>query len=224
MLTLIGTPIGNLQDISPRAIEALKEADIIACEDTRRARILLTHFGITGKRLLAHHSANEQKSAPGLVKLMQNGQTLAYISDGGMPTISDPGYCLVTATYDANLAVNVVGGITAEATAVAASGLPVSRRIFAGFLPKSGTAQTAYLESFFAQDLATALVFYEAPHRILKTLKNIEKLAPNAPCFVARELTKMHEEFYRGTVASVSAELALLPAIKGEITVVLAKV
>lgn len=223
MLYIIGTPIGNLQDMTPRALEALKSVDIIACEDTRRARILLTHFGITGKRLLAHHSGNEHQSAAGLVKLIQDGQTMAYISDGGMPTISDPGYLLVKACLEDEIEVLSIGGVTAASLALSACGLPASRHLFAGFLPRKTSEQSTYFTAFFEQNLATALVFYESPKRILKTLKTLELIAPDAPCCVARELTKAHEEFIRGTVASVAAMCEAHANLKGEVTVVIAK-
>ena len=221
MLTLVGTPIGNLGDFSARGVAALREAEVIACEDTRRARVLLNHFGITGKKLLAHHAANEYKSAPGLVKLMLEGTRLCYFSDGGMPGISDPGYLLVKEALAAGIEVEAVGGVTAVTLAVARSGVPAARFTFAGFLPRKKSEMTRVFQQFLAQDLATALVFYESPQRLAKTFDVLAELCPEVPCAVGRELTKVHETWLRGTVAEVAAQVK--NGVKGEVTVVLGR-
>jgi 16S rRNA (cytidine1402-2'-O)-methyltransferase len=220
ILHLVATPIGNLEDITFRAVRVLKEADLIACEDTRQTRKLLDHYGIT-KPTVSYHEHNEAERAGELAHKMVEGARVALVSDAGMPLVSDPGYRLVQAALAAGIAVEPVPGASAALAALAASGLPTDAFHFAGFLPaKQGQRRKALEE--LQQEQAT-LIFYEAPHRILETLEAVEEVLGPRPVVVARELTKLHEEFLRGTPAEVRALLGARPAIKGEITLLVGR-
>jgi len=216
-LVLVATPIGNLGDLTPRAIEALRTADVIAAEDTRRTRTLLTHVGIPAAgRLRAVHAHNEQESADALVELVRDGKRVAYATDAGMPGVSDPGARLVRACLDAGLAVEVVPGASAVLTALVLSGLPTDRFAFEGFLPRKGKQRTARLESIARDDRTT--VIFESPHRVGATLVDLEQACGSErPVAVARELTKLHEEVWHGTLA----EAAEWTERKGEHVIVL---
>ena len=198
-LYLVGTPIGNLEDMTQRALNTLKQVDIIACEDKRRSQTLLNHFGITGKRLLVHNQVNERKSAPGLVKLLEDGANIALVTDSGMPSISDPGYILVKAAQEAEIQTQPIPGITAVATALAGAGLPAARFIFLGFLPRKVGEQTRLLERF--KDAPEALVIYESPQRLGKTLALAANALGERQACICKELTKLHETFDKGTLA-----------------------
>jgi len=216
----VGTPIGNLEDITYRAVRVLEEADLVACEDTRQTRKLLDHYGIR-KRTVSYHEHNEAERSGELVAELLEGSTVALVSDAGTPLISDPGYRLVRAAIESGIRVEAVPGASALLTAVAASGLPADRFLFGGFLPaKPGQRQKA-LAAF--QDVPATLIFYEAPHRILETLAEIEQTLTGRPVVVARELTKVHEEILRGTAAEVRAALAARESVKGEITLLIGK-
>jgi 16S rRNA (cytidine1402-2'-O)-methyltransferase len=220
ILYLVATPIGNLEDITFRAVRILKEVDLIACEDTRQTRKLLDHYGIA-KPTLSYHEHNEAERADQLAGKLRDGVSVALVSDAGMPLVSDPGYRLVQAAIAADITVEPIPGPSAVLTALAASGLPTSQFHFAGFLPaKSGQRRKA-LEAL-RQEPAT-LIFYEAPHRILETLAAVEEVLGRRPVVVARELTKLHEEFLRGTAAEVRQSLAARPSIKGEITLLVGR-
>jgi len=220
VLYLVATPIGNLEDITYRAVRVLREASVIACEDTRQTRKLLDHFQIQ-KPTVSYHEHNESERAAELVSRMLAGECVALVSDAGMPLVSDPGYRLVRAAIENGIAVQPVPGPSASLAALAASGLPTDAFHFAGFLPPKSAQRTKLLASL-AQEPAT-LIFYEAPHRLLETLEAIEATLGPRRVVVARELTKLHEEFLRGTAAEVRAEFAARNAIKGEITILVAK-
>ena len=219
-LYVVSTPIGNLEDITMRAVRVLKEAAVIACEDTRQTRKLLAHYGITTPAL-SYHEHNEQQRTAQLIERLQAGESVALVSDAGTPLISDPGYRLVAAAIASGIPVVPIPGASAVLAALAAAGLPTDAFRFCGFLPpKSGQRRKA-LEALRAEDCT--LVFYEAPHRILDALADVEAVYGARPVVVARELTKLHEEFLRGPAAELRATLASRPAVKGEITLLIGK-
>jgi 16S rRNA (cytidine1402-2'-O)-methyltransferase len=205
-LVVVGTPIGNLGDLSPRAVEALTGADVIACEDTRVTRKLLSHAGITKKRLIAVHEHNEAAGAEGLLDLARSGATVALVSDAGMPGISDPGARVVRAAAAAGIQVEVVPGPSAALTALVLSGLPADRFCFEGFLPRKGGERASRLAAM-ASEPRTVVVF-ESPHRVRATVEEFaEVCGPDRPIAVTRELTKLHEEVWRGTLGDAVAWL-----------------
>ena len=219
-LYVVATPIGNLEDITYRAVRVLGEADVIACEDTRQTRKLLEHYGIR-KPTISYHEHNETGRSAELVERLLAGEAIALVSDAGMPLISDPGYRLVKAAVDAGISVGVLPGPSAALTALAASGLPTDAFHFGGFLPPKPGQRRKTLQAL-ANESAT-LIFYEAPHRILEALETVEAVMGPRPVVVARELTKFHEEFLRGTPGEVRAALAARGAIKGEFTLLIGK-
>jgi 16S rRNA (cytidine1402-2'-O)-methyltransferase len=220
LLYLVATPIGNLEDITYRAVRLLGEADLIACEDTRQTRKLLDHYHIH-KPTISYHDHNEMERTEDLTARLLVGETIALVSDAGMPLVSDPGYRLVRAAIDAGIGVHPIPGPSASLTALAASGLPTDSFHFGGFLPPK-TGQRARLLETLAEEHAT-LIFYEAPHRILESLEAIQAALGPRPVVVAREITKIHEEFLRGTAAEIHAQLAARDGIKGEITILIGK-
>jgi 16S rRNA (cytidine1402-2'-O)-methyltransferase len=197
-LVLVGTPIGNLDDLSPRAVEALRVADVIAAEDTRRTRALLSHAGISaGSRLRAVHADNEHAVATRIVDEIRGGARVAVVTDAGMPGISDPGAALVRACLDAALTVEAVPGPSAALTALVVSGLPTDRFVFEGFLPRKGRARTERLAALAGE--SRTMVVFEAPGRVRATLSDLaEACGADRPVAVARELTKMFEDVWRG--------------------------
>ena len=219
-LYLVGTPIGNLEDITFRAVRVLKEADLVACEDTRQTRKLLDHYGLS-KPTISYHEHNEADRSRELVADLLRGTTVALVSDAGMPLISDPGYRLVRAAIENNVRVEAIPGPSALLTALAASGLPADRFHFGGFLPPKSGQRLKTIEAL--KDEPATLVFYEAPHRILETLEAIEQVLGDRSIVVARELTKMHEEYLRGSPAEIRAALAARESIKGEITLLIGR-
>jgi len=220
-LYLVATPIGNLEDITLRALRVLREAHVIACEDTRHTRGLLTRYEISGKRLLSCHEHNEEARAAELVELMQAGENVALVSDAGTPAISDPGYRVVQAAINAGLPVFSIPGPVAAVAALASSGLPSDAFCFHGFLPaKQGQRRTA-LEAL--RDEPATLIFYEAPHRIVKTLADVIETLGDRPVVVARELTKLHEELLRGSARQALDELNGRERIKGEIVLLVGR-
>jgi 16S rRNA (cytidine1402-2'-O)-methyltransferase len=220
ILYLVASPIGNLEDVTLRAIRVLKECDLIACEDTRHTRKLLNHYGIE-KPAVSYHDHNEATRAPELIARLREGASIALVSDAGMPLVADPGYRLVTAAVAAGISVQPIPGPSALVTALAASGLPTDSFRFSGFLPPKSGQRRAVLESI--QDEQATVIFYEAPHRILETLADIDRILGARPVVVARELTKTHEEFLRGTAAGILAVLEARDAVKGEITLLIGK-
>ena len=210
-LALVPTPIGNLEDITLRALRYLREADLVACEDTRRTGRLLAHHGI-GKGLISYHEHNEKRLAADLARRAEK-ERIVLVSDAGTPLVSDPGYRLVVACIERGVGVEVLPGPSAVLTALAASGLPSDAFTFLGFLPRKGRERRELLDRICGE--ATTFVLFESPHRLAKTLS---ELPPEASVAVCRELTKLHEEVFRGT-ASEAAEHFAGP-VKGEIVVV----
>ena len=223
-LYLVATPIGNLGDITLRALDVLKHVDRIACEDTRQTQKLLNHFEITTPTVSLHQH-NERERAIELITALEAGQRIAVVSDAGMPGISDPGGWLTQAAIAAGIAVFPIPGANAAVSALVASGLSTAEFQFLGFLPEKAGARRTQLEALAnAPSRETGaeprtLIFYEAPHRILETLADLESVwGPSLRVVVARELTKMHEEFLRGTVQEVRNNLAARDRVRGEIT------
>ena len=214
-LYIVATPIGNLDDITLRALRVLREADLIACEDTRYSARLLAHYGITTPRE-SYHDHNERERTPRFLERLHRGQNIALISDSGTPLISDPGYSLVSACRNEGIPVVPIPGPSAVIAALAGCGLPMSRFYFVGFLPPRSQARKAELEKLRAID--ATLVFYEAPHRLLATLTDMGAILGSRPACLARELTKMHEEWMRGTLAELLEIMSARPKIRGEIT------
>lgn len=219
-LHVVATPIGNLEDITFRAVRVLKEADLIACEDTRHTAKLLHHYGIDTPTI-SYHEHNEVARAEELVAKLEQGQNVAQVSDAGMPGISDPGYRVIHLAIERGVTVVPIPGPSALVAALAASGLPTDSFQFLGFLPaKSGQRRTT-LEGLRHAEHTT--VVYEAPHRIAETMKDIvELLGAERPVVLARELTKMHEEFIRGTAAQVLGRVHA-HELKGEMTLLIGK-
>jgi 16S rRNA (cytidine1402-2'-O)-methyltransferase len=221
-LYLVATPIGNLGDITLRALEVLRGVDRIACEDTRQTQKLLNHFQITTPTISCHQH-NEHQRAAELMDELKAGGRIAVVSDAGMPGISDPGSWLTTEAIAAGVAVIPIPGANAALSALVASGLPTGEFHFVGFLPEKAGARRTRLEELAAEaqrnEAVRTLVFYEAPHRILETLTGLEAVfGPAVRVVIARELTKIHEEFLRCTVAEARRELAGRDRIRGEIT------
>ena len=215
-LYLVPTPIGNLEDMTLRAIRVLNEADVILAEDTRTSGKLLQHFEIT-THMQSHHMHNEHKTVDNLVKRMQAGDTIALISDAGTPAISDPGFLLTRACVENNIEVDCLPGATAFVPALVNSGLPNDKFVFEGFLPVKKGRQTRF--KFLAEETRT-IVFYESPHKLLKTLANfVEYFGADRPVSVSRELTKLYEETTRGTAEEVLKYYTDKPP-KGEIVIV----
>jgi 16S rRNA (cytidine1402-2'-O)-methyltransferase len=221
-LYLVATPIGNLGDITLRALDVLRRADRIACEDTRQTQKLLNHFEITTPTVSCHEH-NEHQRAAELIEALQAGGRIAMVSDAGLPGISDPGSWLAAEAIAAGIAVIPIPGANAALSALVASGLATDEFHFIGFLPEKAGARRTRLETLAAEiqknEAARTLIFYEAPHRILETLADLESVwGPALRVVVARELTKIHEEFLRGTVAEARRDLASRDRIRGEIT------
>jgi 16S rRNA (cytidine1402-2'-O)-methyltransferase len=218
-LYIVATPIGNLEDITQRALRVLGQVDIVACEDTRRTRVLLNHFGIKTKTI-SYHEHNERERSEQICKLLVSGKTVALVSDAGTPLINDPGFRLTNAAIELNLPVVPVPGPTAFVSALVASGLPSEQFFFAGFLPARANARRAKLEELIA--IPATLVFYEAPHRIAATLVDALEILGNRPAAVARELTKIHEEIARGSLRELIQRFGTGSlAARGEIVLVI---
>jgi 16S rRNA (cytidine1402-2'-O)-methyltransferase len=216
-LLVVSTPIGNLEDLSPRARRVLAEADVVACEDTRVTGRLLHHLGLS-RKLVSLHEHNERSRLPSLLAALETGATVALASDAGTPLLSDPGFLLVRAAAARGIRVEPVPGPSALLAALVASGLPPYPFTFAGFPPpKGGRRRTFYAR--FAQ-LGHTLVVFEAPHRILASLEDARSALGDRPAALARELTKLHEEILRGSLAELRRELAARPSIKGELVLV----
>jgi len=207
-LILVATPIGNLGDLSPRAVEALRSADVIAAEDTRRTRTLLSHAGVRGsRRLRAIHGHNERRMVAQVVDEVSRGERVVYVTDAGMPGVSDPGERLVRACADAGLAVEVVPGPSALLAALVVSGLPTQRFAFEGFLPRKGKARAERLAALAAEE--RTVVLFESPPRVATTLTDLaEVCGPQRGVAVARELTKRFEDVWRGTLGAALNHVA----------------
>jgi len=218
-LYIVPTPIGNLEDITLRALRVLREAPTIACEDTRVTAGLLRHFEIPHKRLISYFAGNEAARVGQIVAILQGGEDVALVSDAGTPGISDPGTRLIAAAIEAGVRVVPLPGPTALIAAVTASGLPTDAVVFEGFLPHKKGRQTAIRK--IAGEERT-IVFYESPHRIVKLLKElVEHLGADRPATICRELTKMYEEINRGTLGGLHDDYARRSSIKGEFVVVI---
>jgi 16S rRNA (cytidine1402-2'-O)-methyltransferase len=220
VLYIVATPIGNLGDITYRAVEVLRGIDAIACEDTRQTRKLLDHYGIQ-KPLVSYHKHNEAERTRELLARLRLGEAIALVSDAGVPLISDPGYRLVRAAVQAGIELHPLPGPCAAIAALAAAGLPTESFHFAGFLPPKRAQRLKALKALSSE--AATLIFYEAPHRILDSLKAIHEVLGPRPVVVARELTKIHEEFLRGTAEEIHRNLAERSSIKGEFTILVGR-
>jgi 16S rRNA (cytidine1402-2'-O)-methyltransferase len=214
-LYLVPTPIGNLSEMTPRSIEIMNSVDVIACEDTRTSGQLLRHFDIS-KRLIAYQNFNEETSSRGIVNLLSQGNNVALISDAGYPLISDPGQRVVNEASAAGFNVVPVSGCSAVLNAVVASGLIAQPFLFIGFLPSANNERVKKLQEYRAYPMT--MVFYEAPHRITKMLKSCLELLGDRKCCLCREMTKLHEEFIRGTVSEL---IEISDDLKGEMVVVM---
>ncbi len=219
-LYVVATPIGNLEDITLRALRILREVDQIACEDTRHTRHLLDRHGIT-KPLVSYHEHNEQARAEELLRELEGGKNIALVSDAGTPLIADPGYRLVAQARSRGVTVSPIPGASALISALSASGLPTDSFFFGGFLPARKTQRRKILEEM--KSYPATLVFYEAPHRILEALGDIAEVLGPRRVTVGRELTKIHEEFLVGNASEVLDALAKRPPLKGEITLMIGK-
>jgi 16S rRNA (cytidine1402-2'-O)-methyltransferase len=217
-LFIVATPIGNLEDITQRALRVLREVDLIACEDTRHTRKLLNHFAID-KKTISYHEHNERERADELCKLLESGKNVALVSDAGTPLINDPGYRIVTAAIERDISVVPVPGPVAFIAALSASGLPPDEFFFGGFLPARANARRAKLEEL--RSMRATLVFYEAPHRIAAALKDAAEFLGNRRAVVARELTKLHEEFVRGTLNELLEQFSKAGTARGEMVLLI---
>ena len=219
-VVLVGTPIGNLGDLSPRAVQALEGADVIYCEDTRHSRKLLTHAGITGATLRSLHEHNEDDRIGEVLRSVEEGRVAAVVSDAGMPGISDPGSRLVAAAAEAGVTVTVVPGPSAALTALVSSGLPTDRFCFEGFLPRSGRDRRESLATLAGE--ARTTVLFEAPGRVAGTLGDLADVCGgDRGVAVCRELTKLHEEIWRGSLCDAAVWASATP-VRGEVVLVLA--
>lgn len=218
MLYIVPTPIGNLEDMTPRALRALKEARAVYCEDTRRTRNLMSHFGI-GTPLHRYHE-HDQGSALGLLERLRGGENLALVSDGGLPGISDPGRRIVSLARKSGVPVTALPGPSAVTAALAGSGLPADSFIFLGFLPRSAGKQRKVLHE--AAQLGRTMVIYESPFRVVRLLATAQsELGPRVQACVAREISKLHEEWINGTLGEVHAQLSRRGELLGEFVVMI---
>ncbi len=219
-LFIVATPIGNLEDLSFRALQTLKSVDTIVCEDSRRTRILLNHYQIK-KPLIPLHKFNEAATTPRLIQKLSGGQNLALVSDAGMPLLADPGHRLVQSCIQANIGVEVIPGPSAVTAALAISGLPTNIVLFLGYPPKKGGKRLKLMEEIKKTMglLKPTVVLYEAPHRLLKTLEAINQTFGNIPIVVVRELTKIHEEIRREDITSALEHFRQTKP-KGEFTLI----
>jgi 16S rRNA (cytidine1402-2'-O)-methyltransferase len=215
-LYIVGTPIGNLEDITLRALRILKEVDLIACEDTRHTQKLLNHYNIA-KTMISYHEHNEMTRSPELLIQLEQGAKVALVSDAGMPLVSDPGYRLVTLCVRHKIPVVPIPGPSAMLAALAAAGLPNEEFLFVGFLPQRSGERRRMLERLRIED--RTMIFYEAPHRVTESIADAQEILGDRPACIAREVTKVHEEFLRGKLSQLAECLAEQPA-RGEITLV----
>ena len=216
ILYICGTPIGNLEDITIRALKILKEVKLIAAEDTRHTKILLIHYQINTK-VTSYHEYNKFKKAPYLVEILKNGQDIALVSDAGMPGISDPGYVLINLALNNNIKIIPIPGVSALITALVVSGLPTDKFVFEGFLPRKIKERKRYFKSIKNEE--RTIIFYETPHRLKRALKDMLEILGDRKIVIARELTKKYEEIIRGKLNLVLSEMNT-KEIKGEITLV----
>src|SRR3989440_1940876 len=218
-LYIVSTPIGNLDDITHRALRTLREVDAIACEDTRHTRKLLNHFAINAATI-SYHEHNERERAEELCAMLAAGKNIALVSDAGTPIVSDPGFRVVNLAIEKGFSVVPIPGATAFVAALSASGLPSDQFLFAGFLPARSSGRRAKLEALRSID--TTLIFYEAPHRIAATLRDAANILGNRQAVVARELTKLHEQFARGRLNDLAENFSDRNKARGEIVLLIA--
>ncbi|HZK40708.1 MAG TPA: 16S rRNA (cytidine(1402)-2'-O)-methyltransferase [Atribacterota bacterium] len=216
ILYICGTPIGNLEDITLRALKILKEVNLIAAEDTRHTLKLLNHYQINTK-ITSYYEYNKFKKAPYLVEILKNGQDIALVSDAGMPGISDPGYVLIDLALKNNIKIIPVPGVSALITALVVSGLPTDKFVFEGFLPRKIKERKRYFKSIENEE--RTIIFYETPHRLKKALKDMLEILGDRKVVIARELTKLYEEIIRGKLSQVLTEIST-KEVKGEITLI----
>ncbi len=216
-LYVVATPIGNLEDITLRALRILKEAHVVAAEDTRHTQKLFSHFGIT-TRLISCHEHNEEEKLPELIKKLKNGAVIALVSDAGTPSVSDPGFKLVREVSRQGIPVLPIPGVSAAIAGLSVSGLPTDRFFFAGFLPRKKGRRKKAIENY--KNAEYTLVFYESPKRIKGLLEEMITLLGNRPAMLAREITKLHEEYLRGDLETILQSLARRRSVKGECTLI----
>lgn len=216
-LYIVSTPIGNLEDITHRALRVLREVDLIACEDTRHTRKLLNHFNIDTKTI-SYHEHNERERAEELCRLLEDGKSIALVTDAGTPLISDPGFRIVSLAAEKGFQIVPIPGAAAFVTALAASGLASDQILFSGFLPARANARRAKLEDL--RTITATLVFYEAPHRIAATLRDAVDVLGDRQAVIARELTKLHEEFVRGRLSELADKFSE-QAARGEMVLII---
>jgi 16S rRNA (cytidine1402-2'-O)-methyltransferase len=217
-LYIVATPIGNLEDITPRGLRVLREVDLIACEDTRHTRKLLNHFAIETKAT-SYHEHNERERTTELCELLEAGQNVALVSDAGTPLMSDPGFRIVQAAIERKIQIVSIPGAVAFVAALTGSGLPTDEIFFSGFLPSRSAARRTKLNQL--RDLPATLVFYEAPHRIARTLHDALEVLGDREAVVARELTKIHEEFARGKLSELARQFSEAGTVRGEIVLLI---
>ncbi len=214
-LYVVGTPIGNRDDITLRALAILRDVDLIAAEDTRKSGNLLAHHGITNRRI-SYHEHNEKKRTPQLIDKLLGGTSIALVSTAGTPSISDPGFRLITAAIENKIRVTPIPGVTAAIAAMSVSGLPTAAFMFVGFAPKKEAKRIKFLTALGAQP--RTLIFYESPKRIRSLMAEIISRMGDRQAVLAREMTKLHEEFLRGPLSQILSTIKARPAIKGEFT------
>ncbi len=214
-LYVVATPIGNLNDITFRALEIFEKVALVAAEDTRHTKKLLAHFNLKS-RLVAYHEHNEEQSAKGIIAKLKSGSSVALVSNAGTPTVSDPGYRLINAAINENITVVPIPGVSAAITALSASGLPSDRFCFIGFLPAKSKKRIEALKKL--DDLDSTLIFYESPRRIIPVIEDMINVFGDRYAVLSREMTKTYEEFLRGKFSALLNELNARQAIKGEIT------
>lgn len=217
-LTIVATPIGNLDDLTTRAAQALREADLVACEDTRRTGRLLSHLG-TKRPLLSLHEHNERQRVPKLIESIEKGSEVVLVSDAGTPLLSDPGFVLIRECLEQGLEVCHLPGPSAVITALVQSGLPPYPFTFAGFPPPKAGKRRRFFARFATVD--HTLILFESPHRILASLDDLLEVFGDRPAALGRELTKLHEETLRGPLSEIRCDLGERPTIKGELTLVI---
>ena len=219
VLYVVATPIGNREDITLRALNILREVDLVAAEDTRKSGNLLAHYQIKN-RLISFHEHNEKKRTPELIDKLLDGMTIALVSNAGTPSVSDPGYRLIEAAIANKVTVTPIPGVTAATAAMSVSGLPTDSFMFIGFAPKKKGKRVKFLTGLRAEP--RPLIFYESPRRILSLMEEIIACMGDRNAMLAREMTKLHEEFIRGTVSQILKTIRARPAIKGECTLLVA--
>jgi 16S rRNA (cytidine1402-2'-O)-methyltransferase len=217
-LYLVATPIGNLADITHRALQVLRDVDLIACEDTRHTRKLLQHYGIDTKTI-SYHEHNEQQRAAELIELLKDGSNVAVVSDAGTPAISDPGFRLVRAAVENEMTIVPLPGPSALISALIATGLPTDQFFFGGFLPARSSARRARFDEL--RSVPGTLIFYEAPHRLATSLRDAHEILGEREAVVARELTKLYEEFRRGRLSELAEHYSTVEQPRGEIVLLI---